>query len=271
MSSVCEAFLGDHFYPALAALYERRMGIRFLRFFRPSIYGGWIGREKGRGNLRISHESLLFELSKRLPGRRYLCLLIQMKLIERRVRRGPYTPAGYPSEHYRFELDLRPDPITGMSEHEALLQLGELDQAAVLYGCGMLLSADQVMALPNPADLRLIRPQSVAADGERHFVFFKHPEDRRPLWDGRQPVDAGTPVEWMASGSMPEPLSADDTASLLVEIERFFKWQAATHRERRNGEGEQLSLFAAADPPPAPVRPSVLPDSLMLFEFTDGL
>ena len=268
MSSVSEAFVGNHFYPALAALYERQTGARLLRLLRPLETGGWLCKDRHGRPSRMEGETLLFELSKRPAGRRYLCLILQMKLIEKRVRRGPYTPEGYPSEHYRFELDLRPDPDTGLSEQELLIELGALDQAAVLYGCGMLLSPDRVSEAPDLRDLRLIRPQPLPADGERHFVFFSHPEDRRPLWDGRQPVDAGTPLEWMAAGSMPELIGAEETVALLREISRFYAWQTATYRERQLASGEQLSFFGH-EPDPPPIRQAALPDSLMLFEFVE--
>ena len=55
MSSVSEAFVSNHFYPALAALYERQTGARLLRLLR--LLRGSVAVDRflpGRADLRAA-------------------------------------------------------------------------------------------------------------------------------------------------------------------------------------------------------------------------
>lgn len=189
---ITEALLEMFYFRALMDCFQSVFGVRFRRLLKPSQQREtWVGFDQGWVRTSLTSEELFSQLRASvrsgipLSERFFLGYFLQFKCVQAVHRRSRYCPDGVSPSYYRVELSLKPNAVTGLSQHETLLRLRNLPKAFVYYGCPMMF--DEAAIYDEP-DLDLLQCVDVNTapdlwrDDERHFIVFRKPNEPQPLW-----------------------------------------------------------------------------------------
>jgi hypothetical protein len=125
-------------------------------------------------------------------------------------------PPAFVSPHYRVELYTTPDPETSLSQHDILKRISKLPHSNVYYACGMIFDAMDLYE-SNLDKLRLVdvcQSPDYGLDNDRHFIYFKDPEDSNPIW--RSEPFAGR--AFSARDFSPTVLRPEEMISYISEV-----------------------------------------------------
>jgi len=189
---ITEALLEMHFHGVMVQRFAQRYGARFLKLLKPSPkQEAWVGFDQGWVRTSVTTRQLFNDLQQAIQNQRtnvnnfYFGFFLQFKLVEKIVRNSRLKPANYTTPYYRSELSLRPNPTTGISQHETLLRLSLVAGANVSYACGMLFDIADIWDVPNVNKLRCIDITTSPAGwatNQRHFIAFQTENDQTPCW-----------------------------------------------------------------------------------------
>lgn len=206
-----EALIEMHFHSALIDYFAVKHGTRQLKLIKPSQYKeAWVGFDQAWVSTTIPTSELYNNIRNAIGQRErkveklYIGYFLQFKCVDVLNRRSKYTPTTYQLPYYRSELDLNPNKHTGLSQHETLSILSNIENSSVYYACGMLFDILDIYSKPDMEKLRLISVKeapSTILRNERHFITFQQPE-MQPYWCS-EPVEgkAYSFEEW-ASGNL---------------------------------------------------------------------
>jgi len=264
---ITEALLEMHFHRAIVDHFIGVFGANFLRLLKPSTrQEAWVGFDQGWVHTTLTTEQLFSELRQAIQSQAfyidhfYLGYFLQFKIVQRITRQSRLMPSNYTVPYFRSELSLRPNPGTGLSQHETLLRLSDINSTSVCYACAMLFELDEIYEIPDLSRLRCVDVLSSPtgwATNDRHFIAFQGETDPVPLWSS-EPVrgEAFGFKEWASPDSKigPRKLSPQQVIELMED---------AVSRIRRAPREPQLPLFERKVREPA----NLLPDSFTIIEF----
>ena len=187
-----EALLEMHYYHAFRTLVQDHLGRELLRILKPSTTReAYLGFDQGFVRCEVSAKDFERQLRDAIASNStavptmYAGYFLQFKRPEKMVRRVQTTPSHWTTPYYRFELSLKASKLTGLSQHETLLRLHDIQNADVSYACPMLFTEDDLHREPNLDDVQVVSV-STAPPGylttERHFVAFRAKDDPAPVW-----------------------------------------------------------------------------------------
>jgi hypothetical protein len=195
---ITEALLEMHFHSSLVELFSSTFGKKFLRLLKPSPQNErWVGFDQGWIHTSLSMNEFFNDLKSAIQANQtsinklYLAYFFQFKPVQRLTRNSRLKPAIYGTPYYRSELDLDPNPTTGISQHETLTKLCTIANTEVNYACPMLFDLDEIYEKPDLNKLQLVKINSAPtgwSTNQRHFIMFQSESDNNPLW-------CSTPVE----------------------------------------------------------------------------
>jgi len=193
-----EALLEMHYHHALRAAYRERLGTENFRIFKPSAREeAWYGFDQGffrsQTEVPAAMDSLRHALhfSDRLDNFELRAFFLQFKVVQHLKRRSYLAPEGWQAPYYRTSLSLEPNEKTGLSQHETLRRVAQIQGAEVSYVCPMVFDYDDIIKEPDLADLRFVDARSAPDDwlqDEKHFLCFQTPCSE-PVWASK-PVPA---------------------------------------------------------------------------------
>ncbi|MFX0198020.1 MAG: hypothetical protein ACFFCW_18020 [Candidatus Hodarchaeota archaeon] len=264
---ITEALLEMHFHRAIIQHFESIYGANFLRLLKPSSQQeAWVGFDQGWIHTTLSNQELFDELRQAVQSANisvkdfYLGYFLQFKIVERILRRSRFMPISYTLPYLRAELSLEPNTRTGLSQHETLLRLSQINNAAVCYACPMFFESDDIYANPDLDRLRCVDMSSAPsgwATNQRHFAMFQHEFDPTPLWCSEPSRGKALSFKQWASpdvGIGPRKLSGQETMDLIKTAVNTVK---PTIREL------QQQLF----PTETDMVTRVLPESFTILKF----
>jgi hypothetical protein len=264
---ITEALLEMHFHRAIVEHFTDVFGASFLRLLKPSArQEAWVGFDQGWVSTTLTTTQLFDELRQaiqlqaNLVNHFYLGYFLQFKRVQRVTRKTKFMPSGYTPPYLRVELSLKPNRSTGLSQHETLLRLKDVNFAIVCYACAMLFELDEIYEDPDLSHLQCVDVSSSPtgwATNQRHFITFRNETDAIPLWYSEPvPGKAFDFGEWASLDSRlgPGRLSPEQTITLV---------ESATNELRAAIGERQLPLFARGLTEPV----NVLPESFTIVEF----
>lgn len=223
-----ESLLEMHFHSALINFYASRFGATFLKLYKPVLQKEmWVGFDQGWTSSNLTEEELFEALKSaiRTSGtsvdRFFLGEFLQFKVVDVLTRRSEKMPQAYSTPYYRSELSLRPNKSSGISQHETLLRLNGINNATVLYACGMIFTQAELWEPPDVSKLRFVDITSAPsgwATNENHYIAFQYPTDPTPFW-------CSEPVQGLAYGieersnqeRLPRRLTGDTAIQLIKD------------------------------------------------------
>lgn len=189
---ITEALLEMHYHRAIIECFRSVYGWDFVRLLKPSPQQeAWVGFDQGWVKTTVSTATRLRELRQAIADEArstpslFLGYFLQFKLVERHRRRSKYCPRGYTIPYHRVELSLKPNKITSLSQHETLLRLNTIRNAAVYYVCPMRFSLDELYDDPSVDHLQCVDLNSAPsgwATNDRHFIMFQSEDELNPMW-----------------------------------------------------------------------------------------
>lgn len=230
----------------------------------------WVGFDQGWVNTSLTTENLYLELKESIRKKDkeikslYLGLFLQFKIVDVIRRKSRHMPNGYLTPYFRSELSLKPNERTGLSQHETLLVLNSIQNAQVLYACGMLFDISDVYSKPDINNLRLV-PISSAPTGwntnERHFITFQTQNDNNPLWCSK-------PSQGIAFGVQEWSKNQDYGPRFLTDEQLLALIQSSSNAIENHSKGEllteQIDFFDHEFPEDVTAS---LPESFTIIEF----
>ena len=219
-----------HYYHAFRTLVQDHLGRELLRILKPSTTReAFLGFDQGFVRCDVSAKDFERQLRDAIASSAtslptmYVGYFLQFKRPEEMVRRVQTTPGDFTTPYYRFELSLKAGKLTGLSQHETLLRLHEIQNADVSYACPMLFTEDDLHREPSLDDVQVVSV-STAPPGylttERHFVAFRAKNDPAPVWcSDPVPGKALSLSEWFRSLRL-ELMSPAELLDWLQEISR---------------------------------------------------
>ena len=209
-------------------MFAQTFGARFLRLFKPSTRAEtWVGFDQGWVLApSITNEQLYDRLSQAIKVGDstvqgfYVGYFLQFKVLREMVRRSRYAPT-YGAPYLRSELSLIPNPSSGLSQHETLLRLSQVQNAFVYYACPRLFDLDQIY---DPPDLDTIEIVDVSqAPGgwlpaDRHFLAFQKSLVASSQWLS-EPVEAKSFAcsEWVRNRNLSPHRRSGAEITTLIE------------------------------------------------------
>jgi hypothetical protein len=135
---IVETLLEMHYHPAIVQMFAQTFGARFLRLFKPSTRAeAWVGFDQGwvlapsitnqQFNERLSQA---IKVGATTVQGFYVGYFLQFKVLREMSRRSRYSPT-YGAPYLRSELSLTPNDFSGLSQHETLLRLSQVQNAFV--------------------------------------------------------------------------------------------------------------------------------------------
>ena len=266
-----------HFHHAVINHFASTYGANFLTLLKPSPQNeAWVGFDQGWAYTSLSANDLFTSLQGAIKTSStsiehfYLGYFLQFKKVTLQSRKSKYVPNGFPTPHYRSELSLSPNQTTGLSQHETLLRLRDIQNASVSYACAMLFNLSDIYKPASLDDLRCV-PLASAPSGwatnEKHFILFRDKNDQTPLWLS-DPVEAVSYSfrEWASPQAEhgPKKLGAAQIIELIETAARELMV-----KEERSGIPTQRDLFQKREGErEAFVRSAgLMPENFTLIEF----
>jgi hypothetical protein len=202
--SVNEALAEMYFFQPLMSLIGsllRDQHFKTFRYYKPSQYDeAFYGFDQSWAKTPpLTRSEFLDRLKQALKANTrevdgfYLGFFLQFKVPDYMKIRSQYSPDTFSPPYYRFELDLKPNKLTALSQHETLIRLRAIKGANV--------DENEIVL---PADLAKLRIVPLADapddwnDGARHFIAFQT-TDSQPHWCSESVPGTGMSVrEWVA-------------------------------------------------------------------------
>jgi len=205
-----EALLEILYFPAFRALLEDHFGRTVLRILKPSQREeAYLGFDQGFVKTEISGADVRKQLAAAISSPEapapslYVGYFLQYKCVEKMVRRSKLMPQSFQVPYYRFELSLKPNKVTGISQHDTLLRLHAVKGTDVSYVCPMIFSEDDLWRDASLDDVRVVSLEAASqswASTDRHHVLFRGPNDPNPLWCSEPIRGTSRPFrEWIAA------------------------------------------------------------------------
>ncbi|WP_437477185.1 hypothetical protein WME75_27765 [Sorangium sp. So ce1014] len=256
-SEINETLLEMHYYRAFVELFEAHFGKKFLRILKPSqrreaflgFDQGWVRSNVPMARFREELEAAIATRGTSVQSL-YLGYFLQYKCPEMIGRRSYAMPPDFQTPYYRFQLSLKPNRETGISQHETLLRLKNVANVDVSYACPMIFDEDSLYESPDLDDVRIV-PLDTAPAGyatnESHFCCFRSPTDPAPMWCSQPMLGKSVGYEeWVSSGNL-----------RLLEAREFLDW---FERVREVYYGSQKNEWILGK--------ATLPSSLTIVKFS---
>jgi hypothetical protein len=213
---VVEALLEMHYHPAIVQMFAAVFGARFLRLLKPSTAReAWVGFDQGWvAAPALTTQELYDRLTNaiRLNGREvdgfYLGYFLQFKVLREMTRRSRYAPT-FSAPYLRAELSLSLNDSSGVSQHETLTRLSNVQGALVYYACPRLFDLDQIYDPPDLETLEIVDVNQAPAgwlSTDRHFLAFRqHSPDSAAQWLSESVEAKSFPCsDWIRSPNLAE-------------------------------------------------------------------
>lgn len=217
-----------HFLRALVDLFKVVYGGNFLKLLKPSQnLEAWVGFDQGWVHTSVTSVELFDHLKSSIQQQSqtvqgfYFGYFLQFKVVEKMFRRSALMPQHYVPPYFRAELSLYPNKTTGLSQHETLLRLSQIQGASVEYACPMFFDTADIWKKPDITKIRFVHTSTSPlgwATNQRHFITFMHETDQTPYWQS-EPVETSSfsAEEWVDQHSEigPRKLSGEEVANLI--------------------------------------------------------
>lgn len=141
---------------------------------------------------KVSNKQLFDDLKTAIQNNQrsvqsiYIGYYLQFKVVREIYRRSRYFPTGYTTPYYRSELSVKPNPTTGISQHEILNILSQIQNSIVCYACPMLFDIDVIYNRPQLSDIKFVDIKTAPPGGwltnQRHFITFEDKNGSNQLW-----------------------------------------------------------------------------------------
>ena len=166
-------------------------------------------------------------------------------------------PSSFYTPYYRSRLSLKPNKTTGISQHETLLRLKDIQNSAVFYVCGMVFSQEDIWKPADIDDLRFVDIKTAPkgwATNASHFLCFQDSTDQIPMWCSEPtPGLAYSMSDLFENELLPRRLEAEEAITLIHNaVEAIAKFSENQIAGYRRAEGNCASW---------------LPDCFALIEF----
>lgn len=189
---ITEALLELHYHRAIVDAFAIVLGATFLRMLKPSTQQEtWVGFDQGWVHTSLATADLYDRLSDSVASGGsqvqgfHFGYFLQFKVVRTLSRRSRLTPSGFVAPYHRSELSVRPNPQTGLSQHETLCRLAQIEGALVYYACPLLFEIDRIYDYPDLDSLQVVdvvsAPSSILPD-DRHFIAFQDQSNAVPVW-----------------------------------------------------------------------------------------
>ena len=146
------------------------------------------------------------------------------------VQSRPHDAQAKPSEPRRLCRTVLPvrafgvaEPNSGLSQHETLRRLAQIEGALVYYACPLLFDLDKIYEYPDLDSLRVVDVQSappgIKAD-DRHFIAFQGLSDLTPVWCSEPyPARGQRGSEWIGDAALrPRRRTGADLVELISKV-----------------------------------------------------
>jgi hypothetical protein len=116
-------------------------------------------------------------------------------------RRSHLTPSAFVAPYLRSELSVAPNPSSGLSQHETLCRLAQIEGALVYYACPLLFDVDKIYEYPDLQALQIVdvvtAPPDMTNNG-RHFLAFQSLTNLTPCWCSEpRPAESRACSDWI--------------------------------------------------------------------------
>ena len=182
-------------------------------------------------------------------------------------RKSRHFPLDYRIPYFRSELSLNSNKITGLSQHETLVRLNNIEYANVAYACPMIFNQKD---LRNPTldSLRIV-DISTAPQGwltnDAHFITFQDEVGNNTKWCS-EPINGKTLSlkEWILY-LKPKRMSGYEVIKLIEKSEVFLlpKFYEPQYKE--------LEGIYEVDESGKKKPTSILPECFTIFKFREKL
>lgn len=244
-NKIGEALLEMYFFKPLIEYYSNTYGAKFLNIHKPSPQDEvWIGYDQGWTHSSLSQEQLLNKLKEAIQNKAttlntfYLGFFLQFKIVSIMSRNSRNKPDNYTLPYYRSEISLKINKKTGLSQHQTLKRLSRIDNASVVYACGMIFDNNDIYKNPDLSDLRMI-PVKDSPDydekDERHFITFQTKDDPSPLYHS-EPVETSSfsAKEWIIGETNHSPKRMD--AKQIMDLISVTEKEILTYKQEQRLE-----------------------------------
>lgn len=259
-----ESLLEMHFHSALINYYTTRFGATFLRLYKPVPQKeAWVGFDQAWTRSNLTEEELFealkdaIRMSATSVDRFFLGEFLQFKAVEVITRRSEKMPQSYSPPYFRSRLSLQPNKSSGISQHETLLRLNGINNATVLYACGMVFSQEELWQIPDVAQLQFVDIASAPtgwATNESHHIAFQSPTDPAPLWCSEPVPGVAYGIEERSRNDrLPRRLTGDAAIHLIEDAARAISGGSRENQLKLIGHDTGYAKY--------------LPDCFSLIEF----
>ena len=228
-----------HYFKTLVTHYRKILGPTKMHLFKPTApMEKWYGFDQGYFKANVPKPEAIRDLRAYIQSGKtptftsFRAFLLQFKVVEKVMKRSPLSPHGWSAPYYRSELDLKPNPETGISQHETLRLLAPLSGASVSYVCPMIFDEDDTLKRALFSQLRFVDVASSPTGWittQRHFIAFKGPTDT-PNWCS-QPIEAEE-LNWKSIIESAPPLNSDELFTLLDSIRAIMRKRSPNNEPR---------------------------------------
>lgn len=230
-TQVSEALLEIYYTKALADLFARTFGARFLRLLKPSTQQEvWVGFDQGWVRTSIPDQRLYQRLKEAVKMKSrtveafHLGYFLQFKVVHELGRRTRFTPLAIAAPYLRSELSVWPNPTTGLSQHETLQVLSQIQGSLVYYACPLLFDIDLIYEDPDLSLLQIIDVQDAPAyinSDDRHFIAFQDVNNPKPYWCSEfRPAKCVPSTHWIEdAATRPRKQSTEEVLDLIHRAE----------------------------------------------------
>ncbi len=160
---ITETLLEMHFHKAIVDYFKNMYGVNFLKLLKPSTQQeAWVGFDQAWAFTSVTTSELFAELKQSVLKKNdsvkslYFGYFLQFKPVQQINRQSKNMPSTYDTPYFRSELSLKPNKTTGLSQHETLLRVLNIKNAAVAYACAMLFSLEEIYNEPNLDDIQCV-------------------------------------------------------------------------------------------------------------------
>jgi len=269
-----ESLLEAHYHKPMVELFSQVFKAEIVQIFKPTPQKEvWVGFDKAFVSTKLSMEELYRELKQAIQSNTpdvihfFFGLFLQFKPVRKITRKSRHFPRDYRIPYYRSELSLNPNRITGLSQHETLVKLNNIDYANVAYACPMIFDQKD---LRNPTldGLRIV-DISTAPQGwltnEAHFITFQDEAGTNTKWCS-EPINGKTLSlqEWILH-LKPKRMSGSEVISLIKKSEALLlpKFYEPQYKE--------LKGIYEVDESGKKKPTSILPGCFTIFKFQEKL
>jgi hypothetical protein len=188
---ISEELLESIYHQPITQLFSEVFKAEFVAIFKPTRQKEvWVGFDRAWVKTSLTIDELYKQLRDNIHSGEhtisdfYFGLFLQFKIVSPVKRSSRYLPSGYYVPYYRSELSLNPNRLTGLSQHETLIRLNNIENANVAYACPMIFGQKD---LHNP-DLDKLKIVDISTSpsgwltNESHFITFQNENGNDTRW-----------------------------------------------------------------------------------------